>query len=833
MIGPVWFRLCAEARSRWRTWAGLALLIGVFSGAVIATAAGARRSDTAYPRFVVAQRAADLLVYNVPSLGQVDFDTVASQPEVQDSARSVAVTTTNPDLALNILPGGYGTRFNRFKLLSGRLPDPRRADEADIGFTLADSRHLKLGSRVPVDLVPAGDSAPRHVELRVVGIEASPGEFPPLIGTNNRPVWVGAGFAAMYGAGYQTDGEVLALRFRRGSADVRAVSDRLPQLSGGSVVATGAVAEQAVGVQRSLHLQAVALLVLGVLGGLTVLLVCGQLLVRQTRLESTDHPALSAIGMTGAQLWLLGLGRAAVIGAGGALVAAAVAVGASPLFPVGLARTAEPTPGPTTDVVTIGVGMVIVLVGLVVVVGLASWRPSHRAGSRPSVGAAGSRRPSTLPDLLARMGSAPTLTAGVRMSLDPGRGRAGIPVRTTIIGSALAVAALATSLTLQASLSHLLSTPRLYGVAFDGAVEGGNGTDNTVTPVIPLLLADPEVTAVAVGLTGIPMQVGPAVPPGPAGSVANSGKAGSGPAPRSEGRSGPAPRSEGRSGPVAADGLALDVRKGSFPPLVIEGRAPSGPDEIAVGSRTLRDLDAHVGQSVEARITESDSPPSPVRIVGRAVLPQESSSSGLGKGTVITGDGLRRLGGNGDVPGPFTAVVHFKAGVDKAQARAQLEGRLKSSLGQDWTVAAPDKPTDVVNFGQVQNLPVFLAAVLALLAAATIGHLLVSSVRRRRHELAVLKSLGFVRRQIVATVCWQATTLMAIALGIGVPLGVVVGRRAWGLLADQLGILPRPTVPLVGLLALAPAALLLANAIAAIPAWSAGRTQAAVVLRSE
>ncbi|MDQ6749063.1 MAG: hypothetical protein M3010_13290, partial [Candidatus Dormibacteraeota bacterium] len=90
---PVWFRLRTEARSRWRAWAGLALLIGVFSGAVVATAAGARRTDTAYPRFVVAQRAADLLVFNVPSFGHVDFDQLQRLPQVQESSQNEAFST--------------------------------------------------------------------------------------------------------------------------------------------------------------------------------------------------------------------------------------------------------------------------------------------------------------------------------------------------------------------------------------------------------------------------------------------------------------------------------------------------------------------------------------------------------------------------------------------------------------------------------------------------------------------------------------------------------------------------------------------------------------------
>ncbi len=811
-MGAVWFRLQIEARSRWRAWVGLAVLIGVFAGAVIAVAAGARRTDTAYRRFVVASRAADLLVYSLPGgeLAQVDFDQVTRLPQVLDSAAMLEFVPDQPDLALANLSGGYGTRFNRFKLLSGRLPDPGRADEAVIGVTLALSHHLRVGSLLHVAMAAlpsrsdgeTADAAPTPlpVTLRVVGVEAGAGEFPPQIGTGTQPVWAGPAFAQAYGDRAVSEG-VLALRLRHGSADVGAVSDEIQKLGGGKPVATAALAEQTVGVNHAFHLQAVALGILAALVGVTLLMVSGQLLARQNTVESAEHPALSAVGMTGGQLWSLGVARAAFVGAGAAVVAAVVAVTCSPLFPIGLPRRAEPTPGLSVNLAALAIGALATLVVVILLVAISAWLMVNRARTLARTQAAeGRNRPSAVADLLARAGSSPTVTAGVRMGLETGRGRTAVPVRTTIIGSVVAMTALAASLTFQASLGHLLSSPRLYGVTFDGAIESASA-DITVATAVPMLVADPNLSAVAVGYTGTPIRVS---------------------------RRAPGPR---RS--VAADGVALGAQKGAVAPAIIEGRAPTAPDEVALGTRTLHDLGAHVGQTVEAVVSASEAQPVPVRVVGRAVLPQESASGGLGQGTVLTVDGLKRLAGDRGFPDPTNAVVRFAPGVDPARGRSQLQDRLRAALGERWTVTAPDKPTDVVNFGHVQNLPVVLAAVLALLAAATIGHLLVSSVRRRRRDLAVLKTLGFVRRQVTAAVWWQATTLVVIALGVGVPLGVAVGRWAWDLLADQLGILARPSTPLAALVVLVPVALLLANAVAAAPAWSAGRTRAAVVLRSE
>ncbi len=86
-----------------------------------------------------------------------------------------------------------------------------------------------------------------------------------------------------------------------------------------------------------------------------------------------------------------------------------------------------------------------------------------------------------------------------------------------------------------------------------------------------------------------------------------------------------------------------------------------------------------------------------------------------------------------------------------------------------------------------------LSGLLALAALGTLVHTLVMSIRRRRRDLAVLKTLGFVRRQVSATVAWQATTLAGIALVIGLPVGAVVGRWAWTIFANAIGVLPCPS----------------------------------------
>ena len=87
------------------------------------------------------------------------------------------------------------------------------------------------------------------------------------------------------------------------------------------------------------------------------------------------------------------------------------------------------------------------------------------------------------------------------------------------------------------------------------------------------------------------------------------------------------------------------------------------------------------------------------------------------------------------------------------------------------TVTADQRPGDIKNYAGIRDTPLILGLVLAVLAVGTLSHVLVTGVRRRRRDLAVLKALGFTRSQVRAVVAWQATALAAAALVIGVPPG--------------------------------------------------------------
>ena len=90
-------------------------------------------------------------------------------------------------------------------------------------------------------------------------------------------------------------------------------------------------------------------------------------------------------------------------------------------------------------------------------------------------------------------------------------------------------------------------------------------------------------------------------------------------------------------------------------------------------------------------------------------------------------------------------------------------------------------------------------------------------MRRRRRELAVLKTLGFSRRQVRATVAWQASTVAAVGLVVGIPLGLLVGSYVWHQVATELGVATDRSWPVLAIVVLALGAFVAVNLIAAVP----------------
>jgi putative ABC transport system permease protein len=366
-----------------------------------------------------------------------------------------------------------------------------------------------------------------------------------------------------------------------------------------------------------------------------------------------------------------------------------------------------------------------------------------------------------------------------------------VPVRSAVASAAVGVAALSAAIVFASSLSHLLASPALYGVTWDAAVTNNSGTGTG--PVVATVKRDRQVAAWATGWTGARLRAG---------------------------------RTEFE---VIVPTVPNDM---SFVLPPATGRLPRSSQEIALGTKTLRQLHARVGATIPVSVTVPNAPVRSMTIVGTTVFPTLSDALGLGTGAALTRDGVRHLlPAKVENPPPAVVFVRFRSGAGPQAGRQELAARL-ARLGS-FTVDGPATPTDLLNFGQVQNLPQVLGIGLAVVALLTITHLLITSVRRRQRDFAIFRALGFTSSQIRGTLCWQALTLAGIALLIGVPAGIACGRLCWQVFAYQLGITPVVAVPLAALSIMAASWLAAAAVIAALPGKTATRNPPARVLHSE
>jgi hypothetical protein len=255
---------------------------------------------------------------------------------------------------------------------------------------------------------------------------------------------------------------------------------------------------------------------------------------------------------------------------------------------------------------------------------------------------------------------------------------------------------------------------------------------------------------------------------------------------------------------------------------MLEGRAPANAGEVVLGTKTLESTGKDVGDIVTVQLGNRAVG---MRVVGRGVFPEYGDASRLGNGAFMTFAGLQQVLPQAKAN---TFLLRFRPGSDAAAQVVRVRRALEPIPSRD-----SGRPRELEDLADVQDIPNLLTAILALLAGATLAHTLVTSVRRRRRDLAVLKTIGFTRGQVALAITWQATILVSLALAIGMPIGALAGRRVWDAFAEGLGAVPQTTLPTMAILITVPLAVLFANVIAAVPAWLAGRTKAAVALRAE
>ncbi|MBA3652773.1 MAG: ABC transporter permease [Actinobacteria bacterium] len=783
----------------------LAILVGLSAGMVTAAVAGARRTDSSVRRFLAFHRPTDMYVGGAEPALQA----VLRLPQVADAESATYVSlSASPDGAdPRLTPFAAGDEhafrtMDRILLVAGHLAAPAAPFDIVINEKLAANRHLRLGSVFRMygfsldqnieiaatgSFADAGAPAGRAFDLRIVGI----GRVPTDVRQQSRfdeLAWFTPAFVSAYADSLGvSSARVLQffdpapsrnVRLHRGPADLKAFAAVARPLLGpdGVIASEGSDAVvAAAAAQRSIHLQALALAGFAGVAMITALVILGQVLARREALDAADRSVLIGLGMTKSQLVGAAVCRNAVVAAAGSVVTVAVAIALSPVFPVGLARRAEINPGPAFDTLVLIAGA---LVTLVLVIGgsalAAAWPHRRRTGGPAS--------PPRAVATLSRLGLPVPATVGIRMSLERRSGPAAVPMRGAMVATAAAVATVTAALTFAASLGHLVNDRHEQGWNWDVLV--GNPNSQGDAAALASRLASRDDVAAAAGLSSV-------------GPIEVAGKS------------------------VAA--VALEDVKGSLAPTVLEGRAPTGTDEVALASATLRALHQKVGGAVAVaagRVRRK------MLISGRIVFPaaNESFGSSLSRGAVITGATARVLFGSLD-PAKLYGV-RFRPG-NKAASLAEL----RRDFGD--LVDTANTPQDIDNLRRIAWMPRALAGLVVFIGGAALAHSLLTALRRRRRDMAVLKTLGFVRRQVGALVAWQATTITGLALVLGVPLGVAAGRWGWSLVAAGTGTGSSAQLP-AGLIVIAMAiALLGANLIAAGPGWVTARVRPAAALRAE
>lgn len=803
-MGAVGFVARIDLRRRWRGTIVVTLLVGIVGAVVLATLAGARRSDSALRRFNDWSRTSNIEI-NPGPVTSAQLAEFRKTPGVGTVALvhlpAIQLRNTNvQDLAVGApTDTTIGTVIDRARVIKGRAADPNVPDEVDVGEGLTSLLHVHVGSTIPfnswtvaqVRKILSGASGftepgGPEIVLHVVGIDRRPLDLGTR-GAAGGVLLLTPAFDRKYAGAIGTFfGDSLRVRTKE-PGDASRVTAAAQKIWGSNPqFQLQDLAIDTTGAGDAIHVLAVSLYIFATIAALAGLVAIGIVLTRELSIAQPEQPTLRALGATrGQRLAINGL-RVGIIAALGTTLAVAGALAASPLLPFGVARRADPDPGFHADWYALLLGIVAIFAVIAIMSMIAGWRAT-RVVTDASVRAPGVGARTAA--LAASSGLPASMATGVRFAVQPGRGDKAVPVRSAALGMIVGVLGLAAVMVFASSLDHLASTPRLYGWTFDfrAPTSGDEFCDHNDARI---------------------------------GSV----------------------RGVGALAAVCYENIEVDGRavtgwgytplRGNIEPELVAGMLPTTPGQVALGAATLRATHTDIGQRI---VGQSPLGRRTYLVVGEVVFPQFDDPQPLADGAWFTQAGFNPLvtPPKGDAKdSDFTRYVigDVTRGANPAVVEAEVTKVSLDSQGQH--AAGAQRPVEVERLRQTNWFPAALAVLLGFLALVAVGHALVTGTRRRRAELALLKALGFRRGQVRASIAWQATVLALSGLIAGIPLGVLVGIAIWRAVANGLGIVNGATLP-VALLALVPVAIVAVNVIAFWPARRAAHLVPGVAMRSE
>jgi hypothetical protein len=443
---------------------------------------------------------------------------------------------------------------------------------------------------------------------------------------------------------------------------------------------------------------------------------------------------------------------------------------------------------------------------------IAFRRAPHRLARRRELQTA---RRSRVADAAAGSGFSPAAVAGIRFAFEPGDGPTAVPMRSTLLGTVVAVALVVGTITFASGLHTLVSHPALYGWNWTYQI----APSQEVPPVTRTLLSHDHDVAQWTPVHYFVSEI------------------------------------DGLSVPVL-----LGTPKAKVAPPVLSGHGLDSNHDIVIGATTLALLHKHVGDTVVVTYGAPDQapayiPPTRLRIVGTATFPAVGFSSviadhtSMGTGALLSFDveppafRQAQIQADPNLNGPDLVFVQMRSGLSAVAGRADMQRITRATNkvlsadpnteGDNILAQGVQRPAQIVNYKTIGAAPVLLAIGLAVGAIVALALTLTASVRRRRRDLALLKTLGFTRRQLAASVAWQASVAALVGVVVGVPVGILMGRWLWTEFAREIAALPRPTVPVLAVIGVAVGTLVLANLVAALPGRQAARTRSALLLQAE
>lgn len=595
-----------RVRRRVATHVGLALLIALTLGLSLFSIAGARRTQSSYPRLLREVQASTMAVGYVGFYDAEANQAIDELPQVERSRTYIGLETfifddDVPEAREFEVTGTFDGQYydqDRFTATQGRVPDPTRVDEVAINELAAEISGYEVGDEVTLRTYTQEETAapdffesPPEPEDTVVATIVGIGVFPDEVlqdeVDNITRLLLTPAFSASV-----ADHFTFALQFltlHEGDADVPAVQTAVADLfPPGSTTSRVTSLDTARALQATRPL-AVALAAFGVVTGLAGLLLVSQSISSLLRRDGEDEAVLRAIGTTQGTLLRAALAGPILAIVAGVVLAVLLAVVASPLMPIGPVRRVEGAHHHFVDLTVLGIGAAMAIVLLTLVASALAWAQLRVRFIHPNV----TRRPRPLIALAQRAGLEPSTVVGLRAALSTNG--ASSSSASVLLGAIVAIASLTASLTFSGALSSLVDRPELYGWEWDGTILAGNGYERMPVEQMHEVLDDDEVVDAWSGAYfGTEILDGTEVP-------------------------------------------LLGIEPGSavLPPLT-DGRTPAGPDEVVLGGATAVTLDRSLGDHIVlgGRGSERE-----VEVVGIAVLPTLGAVHGthpsLGVGALV------------------------------------------------------------------------------------------------------------------------------------------------------------------------------------------------------